>query len=317
MADLTSPVPIRDWVNTYLEWFDNTTESAFSRVSYRSTLEPFADWVEGSDGHVDMHVIETFCARPRPRAPRPMPRTFNRDRNVISAMFKYLTKRRECDPVYQLEASNVDQRKVPKRVKTTAPDAQWQLTWYSDLSLDERFWLGFGYYAGLRRFEIASLRVKHFDLEARQLVNFPRKGGDECMVPYGVMTDLVVEAMPTIGRRTDEWFDAIGKVIAVRGFDPENRLCVRADDYTGSRVENQDGWINGDLERILVRVGLARNTFKPHDLRRACATNLSAVGVPPLALAEWLNHKDLSTTQLYTKHDPETIKANWLEARGL
>ena len=77
--------------------------------------------------------------------------------SIIRSFFTYLAGEsllsRDELPIYNLVAPEV--RETERR--EPAQEWVWQAVWESNLTLDDRLWLGLGYFCGLRRREMATL----------------------------------------------------------------------------------------------------------------------------------------------------------------
>jgi site-specific recombinase XerC len=130
------------------------------------------------------------------------------------------------------------------------------------------------YFGGLRSEEACTLRKKkvHFDPD---FLDVAGKGGDQRYVPM---------AAPL----------ALGMRIITRSLGPEDLLFP----------SRRGGGVLKDIRFPLVRslriTGLHRK-ITPHQFRHAFATHLLEAGSDIREIQELLGHKDISTTQIYTK----------------
>lgn len=311
-AQLDRPVPIREWVETYLVHLARKTESECTPVNYASTLRLFTEHVEAHGSKVSEPIIQSFLESRSEfgRGANPA-NTWNRHLSTIRSMFNHLVAKQMqtgCPTIYREQALAVERLNRPITKAHPLAPVDWMAVWNSDLTMDERFWLGFGYFAGLRRFEVASLTVGVIDVEARTINHTRRKGKGERRfgdVPYGLMASLVAQTFPdTVGRNVDLWFRCVERVVATRGPDPETLLCVRMDDRN-PKAKDRFKWVNDDWNALCRKYGVTTH-YKLHDLRDSCSTNLSNVpGLRPDDRMRWMAHVDKATNDLYTRYDDD------------
>lgn len=320
-AQLAQPVPIQEWVDTYWAHLQKTTESQDTLRSYGSTLRLFVQHVQAHGSIVNKKVIETFLSsRAEFARGDDLARTWNRHLSCIRSMFTHLASHAwdsdGCPTVYREVALAVDRMQPRKSKPHPLTHPEWMAIWNSDLTIDERFWLGFSYYCGLRRFEVGSLRVGQVEVTGRRadrcLRDIRMKGRGDARfgdLPYGLMASLVAQTYPdTVGRNVGTWFDCVEYVVAHRGPDPETLLCVRADDRSPDH-EDRFKWLNDDWNKLMRKYGVTTH-YKLHDLRDSCATNLDQVpGLSPEDRMRWMRHKDKATNDLYTKRDDSRARA--------
>lgn len=320
-AQLAQPVPIREWAESYRLHLARKSESQDTMRSYGSTLRLFVEHVEAHGSIVNKGVIETFLqSRSEFARGADGARTWNRHLSCIRSMFTFLAANQwdgtGCPTVYREVALAVERMHPSKSEPHPLAWGDWLAIWSSDLTIDERCWLGFSYYCGLRRFEVGSLQIGQIDVKGprqlRGLHGIRMKGkGDRRFgdVPYGLMASLVAQTFPdSIGRHVGTWFECVEYVVNERGPDPTTALCVRMDDRDPG---NSDRFkvFNDDWTGLCRKNGLTTH-YKLHDLRDSCSTNLEKVhGVTPDDRMRWMRHVDKATNDLYTKYDDERALA--------
>jgi integrase len=183
----------------------------------------------------------------------------------------------------------------------------------SDMGIDARFWTGFSYNIGLRRFEVGSLEVGQIEvtgpLAERRLIQIRRKGKGirRRDVPYGLMACLIHKTWPdTVGRNIKTWLDVVEEVVRTRGPDPTTLACVRTDDRDPAN-EDRFKWLNDDWHKLRAKAGVGH--YKLHDLRDSCSTNLDNVpGLNQQDRMRWLDHTEKATNDLYTRYDDQKAR---------
>jgi integrase len=63
----------------------------------------------------------------------------------------------------------------------------------------------------------------------------------------------------------------------------------------------------GIINRRVKILGLVKQQFGPHMLRRACATQLLRTGSSIKDIADFLGHKGLQSVSSYAKYDPASL----------
>jgi integrase/recombinase XerD len=275
-------------VEAHLLWLEKTRgRLPDTLVAYGSSLRKFVAWLDGQEPTEGL--VEQFTQRPRPKAPIPAASTVNRDLYAIRSLMGWLVRKGEVP-------SNVAEDVLTSRVTNSTPravkDDVWMVLWCSDLTDDQRVWLGLAYYVGLRRHEIAQVGPGHFDVERELIVNFKRKGGSRYSVEYGGMAGVVCDRLPHLSLHVDHWRDLLAKAVWSRREDQWLAPLSIPTDPWGN-------WVNRDLERALKAAGLPDNAFTPHCLRHSAATNLLRCGLPIEVVADQLSHASIETTRRY------------------
>lgn len=150
------------------------------------------------------------------------------------------------------------------------------------------------YASGLRRAELAGLRLRDVDLHAGT-VRVLGKGNRERIVPFGRSASHAIAA----------WIDRRGEVA---GEDAEDRMFV------GARGGAMDG---GGVYRVVRRymsVVTEQSRRSPHVLRHSFATHLLDAGAGLREVGELLGHASLASTQIYTHVTIERLKEAYARA---
>ena len=148
------------------------------------------------------------------------------------------------------------------------------------------------YGTGLRVGELASLNVRDFDRDRRE-VRVRGKGDKERVVPVPAQGHASLVAYLELRKRPGILAEPL--FLNARG----SRLSER-----GIRVV---------LRRRLLEIGIARNAT-PHTLRHSYATHLLDADVDLRAIQELLGHERLSTTQRYTHVSAERLARVYRQA---
>jgi integrase/recombinase XerD len=299
MSDIPS-----DPVGEYLAWFRDVRRRQPSSVQqYRKTLRGFEESIGTTDVlQATTADVEAFINRKRlPRSAgtngtstpvaalvKPAAATVQKDRTIISAFYTHAQDRlwRADNPVRLTGAPKIHNRQ-PKAVS----DTDWMRLWVSDLSDEDRVWLGFSAFCGLRRGEIVSLSPRMVDFRKMELRNLPRKGGGEFPVEYGSLARTIAQGLPHLLPDPEGWLRLV-----------ERHAIERADElhlFSWVQHSHNEAGVNKRLVRLLVGAGLPERAWSPHAMRHTCATNLLRCGVPLHIVADQLSHRSIETTRRY------------------
>lgn len=179
---------------------------------------------------------------------------------------------------------------IAKMLETCGPDR---------LGLRDRAILSLGFSAGLRRSEIAGLRVDDLEIDAKSMrIQIRRSKTDQA----GQGVELVIERTPASAFCAVAAVEAWIKVAELDGgplFRSVNRWGHVAHDA-----------ISGEAIRLIVRnraidAGLKRDDFRAHSLRAGLATTAFELDVALADVAKRLRHRNPRTTQGYDRRTPE------------
>ncbi len=161
------------------------------------------------------------------------------------------------------------------------------------------------YSSGLRNSELRNLELSNLDLESRSLFVLG-KGHKEAFVPFG-----------REAQRALEHYLRFARPLLRRGWrktKPKTEKMLREEagkDYlfltkAGHRLDQ--AILCHTLWRYAHLAGLDHKV-SPHNLRHTCATHLLKNGADIRHIQGLLRHKDLSSTQIYTRLHIEDLKA--------
>ncbi len=154
------------------------------------------------------------------------------------------------------------------------------------LGLRDRALFELVYSSGLRISEVCSLLLQNVHLD-EHLLWVRGKGDKERIVPFGDVAALHIKNWLNEGR-----YKLVGtKVVA--------ELFVN---YAGKPISRKGVW-----KRFQELETMSGVSAKVHTLRHSFATHLLQGGADLRSVQELLGHADLSTTQIYTHIDNETL----------
>jgi site-specific recombinase XerD len=284
-------MPTMDHVYAYLEWAATVQRKRELTIkSYGRTLELFIERHDDPSA-VTSEMIEAFMNRPRRGGKPPAAATAKRERDALRAWFRWMVARGvlEADPTLDVGVPTV-RNKNPHPV----PDEVWVRLWRSAMPREDRVWLGLGYFAGLRRFELATIPPDVFDVENEAIVGFERKGGSTFAIEYGELVRVVADELPHLADGYERWLDDVSWLVSMSHGEP--RL---APSTQGRSILIDAGWFNKRMVTLLRHAGLDGGDATPHSLRHSCATNLLRAGVPIEVIADQLSHASIETTRRY------------------
>jgi site-specific recombinase XerD len=255
--------------------------SESTRRAYRTDVEEFVRWLEGSGKDLDAvdirlladYAAELGSARPGRTPRRLAPATIARKLAAVRAFLRFT-----------LGAARVpDARLAPRRPRRlpTAPkpaevDAEFEALGSEEpLQIRNRALAELIYSAGLRSREAVDLDLSDVDFDGES-VRVLGKGAKERVVPLGE------EAAYWLGR----WLQVRPRL--ARG--AQNALFISA---RGRRLDTST------LRRLLPH---------PHRFRHAFATHLLEGGADLRTIQELLGHSSLSTTQVYSHVDGRRLR---------
>jgi len=220
------------------------------------------------------------------------PKTVNRRLASIKSFFKYLYN---FEKINDNPAMYVRMQKVVKTLPKFVPESKIKklmeepmknlITNELDGKRDEAI-LEMLYATGLRLSEILSINISDIDIN-NQMIKIMGKRGKERIVPIGKVAINSIEG----------YLEKLGKSLKKNFGDPLfiNKNNKRLPKRTLQR-------------RIKKYLELTDIGGSVHTLRHTFATHLIDRGADILTIKELLGHSSLSTTQRYTKLNPETIK---------
>ena len=158
------------------------------------------------------------------------------------------------------------------------------------------------FYTGMRLDEIINLRWKNVDLENRVITvgdeNFTTKGRKQRFIPIcEEALEVLVRSKTQDVKRTPSLILPLVNGENICGFV----FCkANGDRYTGDHISQS-------FKRACKAAGLD-NTIHFHSLRHSFASNLVQKGVPLYTIKELLGHSSISTTEIYSHLNMETLR---------
>ena len=270
-------------VDAFVDWMRRKREAPATTLdTYRLTVRAWAAFLPTPLAERTSDDVESFTARPRRGGTAAKPATIAREVATLGSLYRWGQHRLNWS---SNPAALAAKPKVHNRQPRPVQDEVWMQVWTAELPDDARVALGLGYYCGLRRREITSLRGGQY--WGGVLVNFTRKGGGEDRFD---VSDMLAH-----------WQFAVPHLQPLRLSEPLERLARQRGDLA---LMPWGDWaspkgLNRRLGRWLTAVGLQSDAFTPHALRHSFATNLLATGVPLDLACDLCNHSSPSITMRY------------------
>lgn len=208
---------------------------------------------------------------------------------VLSAFYKFLFDRSYIVQDVRCHLPRFDKsRKILKNVPTIKQVRQLILTPDLDSSqgFRDRCMILTQYSGGLRCAELLSMDLESIDW-IRQTITITRKGGAVQTLPIG---ELAFEYLQT-------YVDEIRPKMKVKG----DHLWVN--DW-GKRMTEIN--YRSRVKRYWCENGI--EGFSTHSLRHGCGSHMLQKGAPLHAISAFLGHRDISSTEIYTKVNPKEIR---------
>ncbi len=262
---------IDDHIKRFLSYLFQENYSKHTIRNYKVDLEDWFSYLKERepDYHIAREYLGTLLNKKVSR--KTIARRLSSLRNFYS--FLCLYEGLEDNPI-----SGIITPKIPKKLPNFLSISE--VIRLIDTSFSGRFGIRnraiieLFYSTGIRVSELSSLNIKDLDL-SDETIRIMSKGKKERFVPFG---SYAKEALIFYLK------ERVGEVEALF----LNRF--------GHRLSERGMWML--LDRIRKHAGMAR--ISPHTLRHSCATHLLEKGADIRSVQEFLGHKSISTTQIYT-----------------
>ena len=223
---------------------------------------------------------------------------------VLRAWFKFLRRQGYLDRDIM---AKVTPPKVPKRLPVFFRESEVERI-YSDMYPDtydgemEKLVLRMLYETGMRRSELAMLRLGNVDLSSKN-IKVRGKGNKERIIP--IENELAQNISRFLALRKEK----IDEMKAANEqYEETDRLLVN-----GKGRAVSDGMIYLIVRRYMAPISTAERT-SPHVFRHTFATHMLNEGANIDAIKELLGHSDLGTTEVYTHVAREHLKETYKHA---
>jgi site-specific recombinase XerD len=259
--------------------------------TYRYTLNYWLAWLgDRPISDVRPEDVELWAQRERRGGKTPSAHTMRRE-IVVARTFHQWAAERDYGAAMLLSAHAPSvKRRAPKPIN----DATWLKLWRSDLCESDRMMFGLGYFCGLRRVELVTLRPQDVNVPAGEM-RFIRKGGSPEPIEYRLMGSWLRD-LP-IGEGFDDWLELFESTVGTRQLLGANNVWWESIDWPSADSER----LARRLRAALRAVNLPPNAFTLHQLRHSCATNLMRGGCPMELIRDAMSHSSFDITSMYAK----------------
>ena len=300
-SEVTYSAFVCDWLA-----FVQRTKSRQTHATYSYLIQEFERFVDHKPwAKVTRDDVHAFLRRPRVKkaSGKPAKDSTQRDISIIRSFFTWLAGEgrmsRDDLPIYNLERPKTDEDAVERE---PVKEWVWKAVWESGhATMDDRLWLGLGYFCGLRRQEMAMLSpfsvLPRSGRRGSGSLRALRKGGStQSGISYATICSVLTgpQGVPELATRTDEWMDLLESTACFRHDMPYLLSCATND------VPNTVHTIWRHCRQLQTRVGIPpEDQFSPHNMRHSAATNLALSGVPKEIIRKQLNHSSDEMTSHY------------------
>ena len=219
-------------------------------------------------------------------------KSVNRKLSSLRSLFRYLIREGvvDTDPVELVNAPKI-RKKLPVFVPDDEMDELLDGVYEEGDFPSFRDWiiLMVAYCTGMRRSELAALKIEDFDMEAK-VVKVVGKGDKERQIPM-----------------LDELAADVKSYLAVREARANKEKAGTCFFITDGGLPASAAYIAARVKKQLNRVG-ALSKRSTHVLRHSFATALLNNGAESEAIRKLLGHESLAATQIYTYNSFEKLK---------
>jgi integrase/recombinase XerD len=149
------------------------------------------------------------------------------------------------------------------------------------------------YSTGVRISELTSIKIKNIDLIERTIIIKEGKGGKDRIVLFDMKTKKIIERYLRIRESNTDY-------LFINKFD--KKLSER---YIQKIIKDY------------AKIAEINKTVTPHVLRHSFATHLLKKGADIRVIQKLLGHSSLTTTQIYTDVNMETLKIAYDHAKNI
>ena len=294
---------LEDWIDRYRRYLRRRGYALRSQEAYHQILETFEAFLVGQGievpGAIDRQVMSDYqthlYSHVRPDGRPWSLKTQSLHLTVISGFLRFLVREGALllNPVEGIDFPQFGPRNPPRNVPTPAevvaileaPDPG------TNLGVRDRAMLEVLYSTGMRVGELIHLRIYDVDLSRGLVTIHGGKGNKDRVTPLGTQAvDAVRDYLERIRPRYRRSAQTPVLFLSSRGRPLFRSSVARA------------------LHRYTTQAKIERK-ITPHSLRHACATHMLQGEASIRHIQELLGHKQLSTTQLYTRVIIDDLKA--------
>ena len=308
MNDLTKDI-IQDF-QSYLGKERNlskNTISAYGRdlVRFFTFLNDYDSTLVNDISRIDRQAIRHFLgsefdrrdSRPGRKERKITARTIARELATVKSFFKYLVliEKIKDNPAMHVQTPKID-KQIPNFIQFNKIQALMRMPDRSTLrGKRDHAILELFYATGIRLSELVGLNIGSVN-HKENLLKVVGKGNKERIVPFGDKAKKAIEQY--LRARENSW--ASDSQLPLFIGTKEKRISTRT-------VQNR-------LGEYLKRILGGKKGASPHILRHTFGTHLLDNDADIRSIQELLGHSSISSTQIYTKVNPEKIKKIYKDA---
>ena len=270
---------------TFLNDYDSTLVNDISRID-RQAIRHFL----GSE-------FDRRDSRPGRKEKKITARTIARELATVKSFFKYLVliEKIKDNPAMHVQTPKID-KQIPNFIQSNKIQALMRMPDRSTLrGKRDHAILELFYATGIRLSELVGLNIGSVNHEEK-LLKVVGKGDKERIVPFGDKAKKAMEQY--LIARENSW--ASDSQLPLFIGTKEKRISTRT-------VQNR-------LGEYLKRILGGKKGASPHILRHTFGTHLLDNDADIRSIQELLGHSSISSTQIYTKVNPEKIKKIYKDA---
>jgi len=299
----------------FIKYLGERNLSKYTIIAYKHDLNLFFQFLVNYDialvknlEKIDRHTIRHFLGseferkdiRPGRQNKSITSKTIARELASIKSFFKYLVQFKHItdNPAYYIQTPKVEKKipnfvhlnKIDELMAMPIKDCKDILIGKRDHAILELF-----YATGIRLSELVNLNIGSLNQE-ENLLKVVGKGDKERIVPFGKKARIAIE----------EYLQARGN-----GWNSDSELPL----FMGPKSKRISmRTIQNRLSKYLQRVLGGASGASPHTLRHTFGTHLLDNDADIRSIQELLGHSSISSTQIYTKVNPEKIKKIYKDA---
>ena len=218
-------------------------------------------------------------------------KTIARELASIKSFFKYLVQNEilKNNPAIMVKTPNIE-KTIPNFIQEKNIDQLMNLPDKNSITgIRDRAILELFYATGIRLSELVNLNISSVD-DSNNFIKVVGKGNKERIVPFGEKAKDAINVY--INKRNRSWVGAedVPLFTSIRG----KRISQRT-------IQKR---LSGYLEKIIG----SKKGASPHILRHSFGTHLLDNDADIRSIQELLGHSSISSTQLYTKVNPQKMK---------
>ena len=266
-------------------------------------LKYFLRWCHARDliypNQITHSALEGYqCYLFRYRKPNGKPLSVSSQRGRLGGLkffFSWLCRQHVLDanPASDLELPRAEKRLPEDALSVAQVETLLALPDISDpLGIRDRAILELFYSTGIRRAEMARLKLADLNREKRILWVRQGKGRKDRVVPVGQRALQWVE----------KYIEDVRPLLVVNALEPALFL-------TGYGEAFNEEVLGRNVREYILKADIGRTTGGPHLLRHACATHMLEGGADIRFIQQLLGHEKLETTAIYTHVTIEQLQS--------